>query len=310
MIPNQPQPSESDTPRTNETELNLIWNKPGIDEKRVMVAFDFARQLERETKDLARKLGECWFERDKLQLRAEQAERSASGWEEDAKRFCRNEFYFRGLIEQIAKHYGVAAMTSDDGSIQQDVICLKVPELVEKERDTLQSKLIAAQESHTCDHVGVTAYSVALFNREDFGYTDGVREINDIKAKLTIAEQANKAANGLIGSQAEESDKINGNLKLQLNAAEQKLEEMREALELLLPPCLNNNIPGDSELQKAKQALSTAPSTDWIRKSEVGRIVGALTNALQGFLGDGQIEEEIKQAREALNLARELGLEN
>ena len=43
--------------------------------------------------------------------------------------------YYRGLVVQIGEQLGIAAKTSDDGSIQQDVLCAKVPELVQYERD-------------------------------------------------------------------------------------------------------------------------------------------------------------------------------
>jgi hypothetical protein len=42
----------SDTPRTDAAELDLIRTQPGLDEKRVMAAFDFARELERENAQL------------------------------------------------------------------------------------------------------------------------------------------------------------------------------------------------------------------------------------------------------------------
>ena len=40
--------TESKTPRTDAAELDLISNQSGMDEKRVMSAFDFARTLELE----------------------------------------------------------------------------------------------------------------------------------------------------------------------------------------------------------------------------------------------------------------------
>lgn len=61
-----------------------------------------------------------------------ECERSAKFWEDEAGRFCRNETFYRGLLEKIGNLFGKEARTSDDGSVQQDVICLKLPELVEK----------------------------------------------------------------------------------------------------------------------------------------------------------------------------------
>jgi hypothetical protein len=60
----------------------------------------------------------------------EQAIRERNGWCETAARHLRNEEYYRGLIIKIGEALGPEAYTSDDGSLQQDVLCAKVPELV------------------------------------------------------------------------------------------------------------------------------------------------------------------------------------
>jgi len=49
---------------------------------------------------------------------------------EDAKQFCRNADFYHGIVTKIGEMFGDAAKTSDDGSIQDDVLALKVPELV------------------------------------------------------------------------------------------------------------------------------------------------------------------------------------
>lgn len=58
------------------------------------------------------------------------AERDA--WKETAAQHCRNEQYYRDLVVRIGKLFGEQAYVSDDGSKQEDVLCAKVPELVEK----------------------------------------------------------------------------------------------------------------------------------------------------------------------------------
>lgn len=63
--------------------------------------------------------------------RIAQLEREAQNWQDTAAFHLRNEQYYRGLLERIGNLFGVAAKTSDDGSVQQDVLCIKVPELVE-----------------------------------------------------------------------------------------------------------------------------------------------------------------------------------
>jgi hypothetical protein len=54
----------------------------------------------------------------------------ADAWMETARQHCRNEVYYRDLLVRIGEMFGDAGKTSDDGSVQQDVICAKVPELV------------------------------------------------------------------------------------------------------------------------------------------------------------------------------------
>ncbi len=56
--------------------------------------------------------------------------RAIQGWHDTAAQYCRNEEYYRGLVEEIGRMFGDAAYISDDGSRQQDVLCAKVPELV------------------------------------------------------------------------------------------------------------------------------------------------------------------------------------
>ena len=52
------------------------------------------------------------------------------GWKETAAQHLRNKDYYRGLVQEVGKHFGADAYISDDGSIQQDILCAKVPDLV------------------------------------------------------------------------------------------------------------------------------------------------------------------------------------
>lgn len=61
----------------------------------------------------------------------------AKNWEEEARRFCKGEKFYRDLITRIGQRFGVEVHTSDDGSVQQDVLALKVPELVDELMDAL-----------------------------------------------------------------------------------------------------------------------------------------------------------------------------
>jgi hypothetical protein len=69
-----------------------------------------------------------------LESRVHELEAEKEGWNETAAQHLRNEDYYRGLVQEIGKHFGADAYISDDGSIQQDILCAKVPELVEQLR--------------------------------------------------------------------------------------------------------------------------------------------------------------------------------
>lgn len=56
--------------------------------------------------------------------------RLVQGWHDTAAQHCRNEEYYRGLVIEIGKMLGPEVYVSDDGSVQHDVLCAKVPELV------------------------------------------------------------------------------------------------------------------------------------------------------------------------------------
>src|SRR5471032_1651557 len=51
-------------------------------------------------------------------------------WREIAAQHHRNEEFYRGIVVAIGELFGVVARTSDDGSVQDDVLALRVPELV------------------------------------------------------------------------------------------------------------------------------------------------------------------------------------
>lgn len=53
-----------------------------------------------------------------------------NAWYDTAAQMSRNADYYRGLVVKIGKMFGKEAYISDDGSIQDDVLCAKVPELV------------------------------------------------------------------------------------------------------------------------------------------------------------------------------------
>ncbi len=55
-----------------------------------------------------------------------------SNWESTAAQHLRNEEYYRSLVVQIGEMFGIMSKISDDGSVQDSVLALKVPELVQQ----------------------------------------------------------------------------------------------------------------------------------------------------------------------------------
>lgn len=67
-------------------------------------------------------------------------------WKSTAEQHCRNESYYTELLDEIAKNFGQAAYTSDDGSIQQDPLRAKMPELVAMLRSRLDALVTAGEK--------------------------------------------------------------------------------------------------------------------------------------------------------------------
>jgi hypothetical protein len=60
------------------------------------------------------------------------------GWERTAADMANGMAFYRDIVRQAGQHFGPAVYTSDDGSVQDEVLALKVPELaaaVVAERD-------------------------------------------------------------------------------------------------------------------------------------------------------------------------------
>ena len=60
----------------------------------------------------------------------EKAVAERNGWINAAAMYCRNEEYYRKLVQEIGQMLGLDAFTADDGGVHEDVLCAKVPELV------------------------------------------------------------------------------------------------------------------------------------------------------------------------------------
>jgi len=72
---------------------------------------------------------------EKQRLRQER-----DNWERTAADFHGNAEFYRGIVHQIGDTFGIAARTSYDGSVQEEVLALRVPELVRDLRRTLNEQ--------------------------------------------------------------------------------------------------------------------------------------------------------------------------
>ena len=104
-------------PEQNEASTRDSESMAGLDEAREIAA-------------------QCWCdtETENIEMDARLAEafaRRLAVWMSDAARARRDADYYRGLVVRCGAAIGDAAKTCDDGSKSTDVLCTKVPELVE-----------------------------------------------------------------------------------------------------------------------------------------------------------------------------------
>ena len=79
---------------------------------------------------------QCWCDsetegKDMDVTLGEVVARQIAFWMDIAAQNQRNTDYYRGLLERCGKAIGEEAYIADDGSRAEDVLCAKVPELVE-----------------------------------------------------------------------------------------------------------------------------------------------------------------------------------
>lgn len=97
-----------------------------------------------------------------VSVKLDHTEHKCDNWQETAAQFARNEDFYRGIVTEIGEMFGIAARISDNGSIQQDVLALKVPELV----GHLFGKLHSAESTLAragCRHTSLTPEEIARF---------------------------------------------------------------------------------------------------------------------------------------------------
>ena len=88
--------------------------------------------------DEARQLAaQCWCDpetEDRVMdpVLCEAVAKRIANWMDTAAQNQRNTDYYRGLLVKCGEAIGKRAYIADDGTIAEDVLCAKIPELVEK----------------------------------------------------------------------------------------------------------------------------------------------------------------------------------
>jgi hypothetical protein len=86
--------------------------------------------------DEARQIAaQCWCDSDtddKIMdtVLCEAVARRIANWMDTAAQNQRNADYYRGLVVRCGEAIGEQAYIADDGSVSEDVLCAKIPELV------------------------------------------------------------------------------------------------------------------------------------------------------------------------------------
>src|SRR3990167_9252293 len=92
-----------------------------------------------------------------VQGMVEEKEGQRQAWEDTAAQAYRNTDYYRSLVREIGMMIGSAAYIADDGTVNDDVLCAKVPELIrttlaEQAREIERLRAVLADIEWIPDH--------------------------------------------------------------------------------------------------------------------------------------------------------------
>ena len=121
---------------------------------------------------LSQELSETQAALDAVRADLAASEEAREAWTETARMHAKNEAYYRDLIVRTLSGTP-AAFVSDDGSVQQDVICAKLPELYEaseKAREEAERRFaVISPAGHAIDYAAwVAAMDQIERHRLDF----------------------------------------------------------------------------------------------------------------------------------------------
>lgn len=167
----------------------------------------YARELAIET------AAQCWTQEETkgivMDVRLASAfQNSLEFWIRTALEFSDNADFYRSIVRQTGQLLGPEAKISDDGSVQQDVLALKVPELVKKLKDDiafserkvkLLASLFAVMENEQLedDNTQIRALITKLVNHN---WTSDETKHEVINHFLKNYSNKKEAASGYFGS--------------------------------------------------------------------------------------------------------------
>ena len=91
---------------------------------------------------------QCWCDKETKDRvmdppLAEAVAKRIAAWMESTAFHLTNEQYYRSLVVEIGETLGQQSKVADDGSVMEDVLCAKVPEMVRQ----MQNAILGAWES-------------------------------------------------------------------------------------------------------------------------------------------------------------------
>jgi hypothetical protein len=115
-------------------------------------------------------------------------------WKEEARQYAKNAEYYRGLVIRCGKAIGKEAFIADDGTVSEDVLCAKVPEIVEEMCATnglppLTMKI--AKQKYGNKFAKKTGYRAQIF--------DGDNLVNQFMDYCETAEEAERVVEKYFG---------------------------------------------------------------------------------------------------------------
>lgn len=143
---------------------------------------------------------------ERLRAEIERLRAEVEAWQKTAAEFHRGMEYYRGLLDKIGETIGDEAYVADDGSVSDDVLRAKVPEIIERlrtynvaqgtlllsiqqENERLRSELAVSRRLRSAHNAVVDS----LFAHQEAGTQPNEEEKDRLMAEWQEAERAFKA---------------------------------------------------------------------------------------------------------------------